>query len=378
MPNGTTTKKADSFFTGLDNTKPYFKAALQGFAGSGKTFTAAQLAIGLHKRIGSKLPVVIFDTEKAAKFLKPFFAKAKIPVLLRESRSLADLKETMRRMREDGISDILLIDSISHIWEGFLEAYKGKTRRNMLEFRDWGIVKPTWKAEFSDPFVNDPYHVIMCGRAGYEYTNEINAETGKREIFKSGVKMKVEGETAYEPDMLVYMERFEQVLGKEKKVWREATIIKDRSTILDGKTFTNPSFEDFKPAIEAMLKNPVERDENVITEGDVKMLFKTEEEKSDWRRERDKAREELDGLLNRIAPSSGGKDRQLKLDLLDKAFGTTSDTAISEMKPDEIRAGYKMIGEEAVKMGIAVIIEENGKKRLVSKESLEKDLASKE
>ena len=378
MPNGTTTKKADSFFTGLDNTKPYFKAALQGFAGSGKTFTAAQLAIGLHKRIGSKLPVVIFDTEKAAKFLKPIFAKAKIPVLLRESRSLADLKETMRRMREDGISDILLIDSISHIWEGFLEAYKGKTRRNMLEFRDWGIVKPTWKAEFSDPFVNDPYHVIMCGRAGYEYTNEINAETGKREIFKSGVKMKVEGETAYEPDMLVYMERFEQVLGKEKKVWREATIIKDRSTILDGKTFTNPSFEDFKPAIEAMLKNPVERDENVITEGDVKMLFKTEEEKSDWRRERDKAREELDGLLNRIAPSSGGKDRQLKLDLLDKAFGTTSDTAISEMKPDEIRAGYKMIGEEAVKMGIAVIIEENGKKRLVSKESLEKDLASKE
>ena len=94
-------KAGDSFFTGLDNTKPYFKAAFEGFAGCGKTYTAAMVAIGLHKRIGSKLPVVIFDTEEAAKFLKPFFAEAGIQVLLRSSRSMADLKETMKRMRAD-------------------------------------------------------------------------------------------------------------------------------------------------------------------------------------------------------------------------------------------------------------------------------------
>jgi hypothetical protein len=65
--------------------------------------------------------------------------------------------------------------------------------------------------------------------------------------------MKVEGETAYEPDMLVLMERFEEVLGRDKKVWREATIVKDRSTVLDGKTIQNPKFSDFEPSVKGML-----------------------------------------------------------------------------------------------------------------------------
>ena len=52
----------DTFFTPIGNTKPYFKAAFEGFAGSGKTYTAALVAIGLHKKIQSKKPVVIFDT----------------------------------------------------------------------------------------------------------------------------------------------------------------------------------------------------------------------------------------------------------------------------------------------------------------------------
>ena len=364
------TSQADNFFTGLDNTKPYFKAAFEGFAGCGKTYTAAMVAIGLHKRIGSKLPIVIFDTEEAAKFLKPFFAEAGIQVLLRSSRSMADLKETMKRMREQRISDIRIIDSISHVWENFLQSYMSRKNRSRLEFQDWGIIKPTWKAEFSDPFVRDPYHVIMTGRAGYEYETEKNAETGKREIFKSGVKMKVEGETAYEPDMLVLMERYEEILDAKKEIWREATIIKDRSTLIDGKTFKNPSFSDFLPAIDRMLESPVIRGANVMQEGDTAMLFKDEENTYAWRRERDKAVEELNGLLDRIAPGTGKAEKQLKSDLLMFALGSASDTAIAEMRPEIIREGYKKIGDEAVKRGLAVIIQIDGKNRLVSKDYL--------
>lgn len=359
----------DSFFTSIGNTKPYFKAAFEGFAGSGKTYSAALVAVGLHKRIGSKKPVVIFDTEKAAKFLKPLFAATKIEVLMRESRSLADLKTAMEKIRNEGVSDILIIDSITHVWENFLQAYQQKVRRNSLQFQDWGIIKPTWKGEFSDPFVNDPYHIIMCGRAGYEYENKINEETGRREIYKSGVKMKVEGETAYEPDMLVLMNRFEEVIGKDKKVWREATVLKDRSTILDGKTFQNPTFEEFSPAIDAMLENPLPREAQITPEGDAALLFRTEEEKYEWRKERDRWLEELEGLLIRIAPSATGRDKQLKLDLLDKVFGTTSTTAIGELKPEQIAEGYKKVGLEAVAMGIAEIIDlPEGRKRLVAKQ----------
>ena len=83
------------FFMPAQNTKPYFKAALEGFAGSGKTYTAALIAIGIHKRIKSNKPIVMFDTEKAAKFLKPLFAEAGIELLVRESKSFADLAKTM-------------------------------------------------------------------------------------------------------------------------------------------------------------------------------------------------------------------------------------------------------------------------------------------
>lgn len=100
-----------------------------------------------------------------------------------------------------------------------------------------GDYKTDLEKQFSGPFVTDPYHIIMTGRAEYEYYYERNEETGRKELHKSGIKMKVEGETAYEPDMLVLMERYEEVLRKEKRVWREATIVKDRSTVLDGKTF---------------------------------------------------------------------------------------------------------------------------------------------
>src|SRR6185437_15630139 len=97
-----------SFFTPIGNTKPFFKAAFEGFAGCGKTYTSALVAVGLHQRIGSKKPIVIFDTEESAKFLKPLFASHNIDVFVKSSKSLADLKQTMDFML-DGFSDILII-----------------------------------------------------------------------------------------------------------------------------------------------------------------------------------------------------------------------------------------------------------------------------
>ena len=105
---------ADNFFTPVENTKPFFKAAIEGFAGSGKTYTAAKLAIGLHQKIQSQKPVVFFDTERAAGFLKPLFAEAGIQLLVRESKSFADLQETMKRLRS-GFADILIIDTAGRL-----------------------------------------------------------------------------------------------------------------------------------------------------------------------------------------------------------------------------------------------------------------------
>lgn len=333
----------DNFFTPVANTKPYFKAAFEGFAGSGKTYTAAQVAIGLYRRIGSQKPVIIFDTEKAAKFLKPIFATENIELLVRESRSLADLKETMARMRQ-GAGDVLIIDSISHVWEDFLKAYAEKVRRTRLEFQDWGVIKPTWKSEFSDPFVRDPYHVIMTGRAGYEYENEINKETGKREIYKSGVKMKVEGETAYEPDLLVLMERMQDMDGGSvKRVYRQAVVIKDRSTVIDGKVFENPAYKDFEPMIEVMLQSP-ERLETAA-ERDAGTLFRTEEEKYEWKQQKKRWLEEIENYLVSVWPSQAAEQKKLKIDAISYAFNTMSWTVVESLRPEELEAGFARVQE---------------------------------
>jgi hypothetical protein len=330
-------QNGDEFFMPLENTRPYFKAGFMGFAGSGKTRTMGLVAAGLHERIDSKKPVVYFDTERAASHMRELFASYGIQVLVRQSRSLADLKEAMKRCR-DGASDILIIDSLTHIWKAFVEAYRLKTKRGRLEFQDWGIIKPAWEAEFSDPFVRDPYHCMFTGRAGFEYDTEVNETTGKRDMFKSGIKMKVEGETAYEPDMLVLMEHQEDVLGNEKRVWREATILKDRSTRIDGRTFKNPTFEDFAPAIDAILANPSKAKQ--APERDAAALIKTEEDRQTFGRERDICLEEIKGIIEGAGLGGhGGEAKARKVQAFEAAFGTSSWTKISSMMPSDLRDG---------------------------------------
>lgn len=331
---------ADNFFMPVANTKPFFKSAFEGFAGTGKTYTMCEVAIGLHKQIGSKKPVVMFDTEQAAKYLQRPFAEAGIQLMVRNSRTLADLIKAMD-MCQKGYADILIIDSISHIWEDTVEAFKKKYNRTNLQFQDWGVLKPLWKSQFADRLVHDKYHILMSGRAGYEYENEINEQTGKREIYKSGVKMKVEGETAYEPDMLVLMERFEEILGKDKKIYRQATIVKDRSGLIDGKTFKNPTYKDFEPVIIDLLENP--QSSLAEPETDSTGLFRTEEDKYQYINDKKITLEEIEGQLVKAWPSTGASDKKVKMDILEQVFGTRSWLAVEQKGLDALKAGLNDI-----------------------------------
>lgn len=331
------------FFSPLENTKPFMKIALEGFAASGKTYTMAKLAILLWKLIKSTKPIVYVDSEKAGKFLLPLFQEAGIKVLHRETKSFADLMQAMALCRDRQVAEILLVDSLTHFYENYLQSYLQKVKRTKLQFEDWGIIKPTWKREFSEPLVADPYHMMFTGRAGYEYDNEKNAETGKREIFKSGVKMKVEGETAYEPDMLILMERYEKVLGDDKQVWREATIIKDRSGLIDGKTFKNPTGEEFLPALNACLANPVNRPKTI--EADTGLIFATEEDKREWLKKRDILVEEIEALLVETWPGQSADEKQAKILALKAGFQTASWTWIKSQRPEALADGKSRIVE---------------------------------
>lgn len=326
------------FFQELENTRPFLKMAFEGFAGSGKTFTATRVAIGLHKAIKSKKPIVYYDTERALKALKQFFDGAGIKVLTRESRSLADLSKTMD-LCIDGASDILVIDSISHVWEQYLEAYRAEKKRTFIQFQDWGILKPKWKREFSDKLVMSPLHIIFTGRAGYEYEQELNEDTNKKELVKSGIKMKVEGETEYEPDIVVLMSKIKTLdHSGSMTLQRQAQVIKDRTTKIDGMTFNNPEFKDFKPAIDVLLSGKAsvsgmkETTDSFVSDNDAEKL----------KLRREIAIEKVDSLLREILfPGQGKEEKNLRAVIAEKFFSTNSWKEITVMNLKNLEYGLK-------------------------------------
>lgn len=332
----------DEFFTNQAGMLPFFKMGIQGEAGSGKSYTMAKIAAGLHRFVKSDKPIVLFDTENTGGFLVPRFNEAKIEVRVRQSRSLTDLGKAMD-FCESGEAGILLIDSITHIWDNFLKAFKEAKGRSYIQFQDWGELKPTWKEQFSDRMVLAPYHVIFTGRQGDVYQYEESEGSGRRELVKTGIKMRTEKETPYEPDLLVLMERHENLLGKDKEIHRSATVLKDRAATIDGKVFKNPGFKDFQPSIEFVMQNKTET--AVVVPGDDRDLVQRSENNSEQKREAAKYYERAMNLLDFHAGGQKKEDKTRRFKALEYAFGDTSDTAIKALGKDRLIDGYLKLQE---------------------------------
>jgi hypothetical protein len=340
-------------FKKLENNRPFLKLALEGFAGDGKTYTAVEIARGVHKLIGSKKPIALFDTERALKALKWKFDSDGIEAVIQdEERSLSSLNQAIKWC-EEGNADILIIDSITHVWEEFLRAYMNRPdkqgnpqKRTRLEFQDWGVLKPQWKELFSTPFVMAKCHIIFTGRAGYEYTDEKNEDTGKREIFKSGIKMKAETETAFEPDILVLMQKVTDLISEKKSIYREAMIVKDRTTQIDGKTFKNPVFEDFYPAIKVLLDGTLREVHGAV----IPDTFEEFEEKySGMAREREAMVAEIEGCFELMGLGTGAADKQVKAWTLSQVYKVNSIEMVARKSNSTMRQGLQVIKQFADK-----------------------------
>ena len=331
-------------FQPLENIRPFLKMAFEGFAGDGKTFTATQVAIGLHKAIGSKKPIAILDTEAASKALLPLFRSEGVQAVVSEGRSLTNVNQAIKWC-EEGNADILIIDSISHIWESFLEAYQNSKRyAGRLTFQDWGILKPRWKAEFSTPFVKAKIHIIFTGRAGYEYdiVETIDNRTGRKQqdIQKSGIKMKAEGETAYEPDLLVLMEKKQQLLEENKAIFRQATIVKDRTNTIDGTTIKNPTYKDFEPAIKLLLDG-ISKEYTAEVPAD--LFNHNEGDYAESRKERDIAVNEIEGCFALMELGTGKEEKAYKAAILFKVFNCKTTEALQQVTLEALKAGKEIV-----------------------------------
>jgi hypothetical protein len=234
------------------NRTAFIKVGIFGFEGSGKTRTAAEIAIGLTKQIGGT-KVAFFDTEKGSDFHVERFKSAGIELFSHKSRAFIDLCDIIREAERGGYS-FLIIDSITHVWRELVDSYLKKSSRKFLSMKDWGILKTEW-TQFTDLYVNSKLHIAMLGRAGHQYETEVD-ENGKDQIHKSGTKMKAESEAAYEPDLLLEMLRVP--LSKENGdpdqhgFVNRCVVLKDRTDQMNGTVIDFPKFENFAPVISAL------------------------------------------------------------------------------------------------------------------------------
>lgn len=331
-----------SLFKPAGDETAFLKMGLMGFAGSGKTFTATETAIGLVQMCRergldyAKRPAFFLDTEGGAGYVRDRFDNAGIELLVARTRAFSDLITGINEAERTG--SILLIDSITHFWEEWCETYKTqKKRARGLEFSDWSYLKGQWRKGFTDRYLNSKLHIILCGRAGYEYEHYTD-DAGKKQIEKSGIKMKAEGEMGYEPSLLVLMER-EMDMDNDHAVSRTANVLKDRFRDLDGKHLRNPTFKSFLPHIAKL--NLGGEQSAIDTTRTSAALVPDDPRREDNALRREICIDEIQALMVKHYPSTSAAEKQAKAALIETHFKTTSWTEIERvMSLTELISGY--------------------------------------
>lgn len=313
----------DNYFAPLGNTNPYVSMGFQGKEGSGKSHTAALVARGLHKQIGSTKPITVFATESKSHFLGPVFDD--VDAQVRESRSLPDLMDTIQRCI-DGASDILVVDSITEVWEQFLSTYSNGGR-NELTQHDYVRINTIWRDYIWLPIRAARIHVLFTIREGYMYDKTISA--GKTDYTKTGTKRRMGNDFGYEPDVLIQMTVDDFLIGQQRgKSARRFKVLKGPN-LLDGITGTDPTYEDFHKYISFVLDNPVAKVETESRSND--QLIAEENAVTDTDKETLIAIERNRELIESIATDDDTENRTTRLALTFTAYKETSRTAINSM-----------------------------------------------
>lgn len=330
------------------NKQAFAKVGIYGAAGSGKSRTATEIAIGLHKAIKSTKPIAVFDTEPAFSWLLPIFEKEGIELLVAdESRAFVDLMQFTSEAEQ--VADIVIVDSITHVWRDLQASYLAKlnaTRKqynkkpySALEFQHWGPIKEQW-GQFTNKFLSSKMHMIVCGRAGsvYEYQDKDDG-SGKKELISTGTKMATEKELAYEPSLLI-----EMIAERDNnKIINTALIQKDRADKLNGAMIQFPSFKKLSKHFDCL--NLGGQHFSDMGAKDSQSAFGDYDEGGFdvEKRQREIWSEEVQGLLTKHYPGQTVEHKQTKIGLLEMAFQTRSWTKIENMRSSEIKKGFEML-----------------------------------
>lgn len=332
-----------NFATPLKAKDHFIKFSIGGFAGSGKTKTASDIIKGCYTDLKIKKPLLLIDNEKGSRFLVKSFKDAGIETFVKETVQVVDVLSAFKLLNNGEIG-FLFIDSLSKVWYQYVRDYKAVNNKTFMTLQDWGKILPSWQEMFSDKFVDLNGNCGFTGRGGFTYDMEED-DNGKKAFAKSGVKMKLAGETPFEPDINIWMELHQEMKNGKTLVWREAQIMKDRSGMIDGMTFKNPKYKDFQPVVKYLIDVPIGE---VAGETSTRNLAPAENfEYLRNRDEKEKLFSEIKGVfdLYGFGGNAGKEAKQQKTAMINKVFGTVAFERIQSMDNQILADGMDILKE---------------------------------
>ena len=237
----------------------FVKMTMYGPSGRGKTFTSLLYAEGLAKAM--KKRVAFIDTERGTDFYCVEVKERKVHPKAFDfdvihTTSLEDVLTAVKSIDSDTYG-VLIIDSISHLWDACQNAVPDdkKTSVGSIPMHMWGTIKRPYK-ELIRFLMDCPMHTFVLGRQKNIF-EEVDGQMNK-----VAVGLRAEGETEYE-----FHIGFRMDLKRDRKT-NNSTILaiveKDRTGLLAGRTFANPTFDTIKPVLpllngeQAQSQNPDE------------------------------------------------------------------------------------------------------------------------
>ncbi len=310
--------------------KAALKMAMYGTAGAGKTFTSLLIAEGLAKQSGKRIAVV--DTEQGTAFYGQDVPSRSIhPTAfdfdVLHSRSITEVLAGVRDL-DPTKHGVLIIDSITHLWDACKAAYSGRVNRNgAIPFQAWTAIKKPYR-ELMHFILATPMHVLLCGRQGVDYGED--EATG--ELKSAGYKMRAEGETAFEPDILLRLEHYKA--KRNAMAVPVAHVEKDRTGILSGKSIEWPLFDNVaKPLLGLLATTQVampREDETTMRDAEALAREEAERERKSAELVADFTKRflaaetatELQLIGLELTPSAKAHFTVLDLERVRKAYGT--------------------------------------------------------
>jgi len=333
-----------------------------GGQGSGKTTSAAMLALALSVEHHNHAPVWVTDTEPGWQFLKPMFALEGVELVQRTTPTFKAMLSDIREAEKAGAC-VWAGDSLTIIWQELMQSFKMRNG-GRIPINVWGDIKALW-SEYTTAFLNSPMHGFALGRLG-NVMEEIEDEKkpGDTKLVKTGTQFKAGGSESfgYEPHLLLELslERKAKVRAgirkeSEGRMVHRVDVLKDRTWALNGKVIRwsdKPRYDkggykqvwdSIKPHFDGVQLTlaPVK-----IESGQSSTALISDEGHSDYyerRQRREILVAEFNAAIELLWGGSAKAEKQMRLKVFERIFGFRTKEAAEAAPLETIERGVRIM-----------------------------------